>query len=637
MTALRSMGLRVRLGAPAAGLVGLASLASVAATARFDSDAVVRALPAAAIATAVAGTLVCIWVARALAPLRILSRGLAETAAATTAQLVYAQAQNSLDANLNFLRRELYGSGAPNRRGEDLYFGDVRINENFTAVDRVKVAHGGTATVFLGDLRVSTNVLKPDGSRAVGTQLAAGAVRDVVLGRGESYRGEAEILGEPYFTIYEPLMSEGVVIGVIYVGVRKADFDASLSDAAALDGGHGEIAAMQAALDQFRAATEARRKVDREAQDERHGAEEARRRFDATREIDAAAQLRVVQAISQALERLSDGHLDSPVTAEFPPDFARLKSVFNQTLASLAHSITGIARGTGAMRSGVGEIATAVNNLSRRTEQQAATLEETAAALAEVTDSLSRTSDNVLQARERVAHSKEDAGRSGEIVAAAVAAMCDIETGSRQITQIIGVIDEIAFQTNLLALNAGVEAARAGESGKGFAVVASEVRALAQRSAGAAKEIRALIAGSAQQVSTGVELVGEAGRALERIAGQIGGIDAFMAEIAAMAQQQSVAVKQVNVAVEQIDRVTQENAAMVEETAAASHGVAAEAEELKRLVSQFDVGGEVRREVRGESGPTSAARASAAPARRVAAAGGAAAAAAPEPDSWEEF
>ena len=591
MTAPRSIGLRVRLGAAAAGLVGLASLACVAATARFDGDTVVRALPAAAIATAVAGTLFCIWVSRALAPLRTLRRSLAETAAATTAQLVYAQAQNSLDANLNVLRGELYGSGAPNRRGDDLYFGDVRLNENFTAVDRVKLAHGGTATVFLGDLRVSTNVLKPDGSRAVGTRLAAGAVREAVLERGESYRGEADILGEPYFTIYEPLMSEGAVIGSIYVGVRKADFHARLSDAAALDGGRGEIAAIQAALDQFRAATEARREVDRAALDERLGAEEARRRYDATREIDAAAQLRVVKAISQALERLSAGHLDSPVTADFPPDFASLKTVFNQTLASLAHSITGIARGAGAMRSGVGEIATAVNDLSRRTEQQAATLEETAAALAEVTDSLGRTSDNVLLARERVAQSKADAGRSDEIVAAAVAAMGDIETGSRQVTQIIGVIDEIAFQTNLLALNAGVEAARAGEAGKGFAVVASEVRALAQRSANAAKQIRALIAGSAQQVSKGVELVGEAGRALERIAAQVGDIDALMAEITAMAQQQSVAVKQVNVAVEQIDRVTQQNAAMVEETAAAGHGLAAEAEALKRLVSRFDVGG----------------------------------------------
>jgi methyl-accepting chemotaxis protein len=170
--------------------------------------------------------------------------------------------------------------------------------------------------------------------------------------------------------------------------------------------------------------------------------------------------------------------------------------------------------------------------------------------------------------------------------------MSAIETSSKQIGQIIGVIDEIAFQTNLLALNAGVEAARAGDAGRGFAVVASEVRALAQRSADAAKEIKALISASTQQVGQGVELVGETGRALDRIVKQVNEISGVVTEIAASAQEQAAGLNQVNTAVNQMDQVTQQNAAMVEESTAASHALSREADELSRLVGQFKVGDE---------------------------------------------
>jgi methyl-accepting chemotaxis protein len=205
---------------------------------------------------------------------------------------------------------------------------------------------------------------------------------------------------------------------------------------------------------------------------------------------------------------------------------------------------------------------------------------------------LRKTAEGARHASEVVLRAKSAAERSGLVVRDAIAAMGAIETSATQISQIIGVIDEIAFQTNLLALNAGAEAARAGDAGKGFAVVVSEVRALAQRSAEAAKEIKALIQASTAQVSSGVGLVGETGSALSGIAGQVAEIAGIVSEIAASAQEQATGLAEVNTAVNQMDQVTQQNAAMVEETTAASHSLAQEAEQLSQLISRFKVGAE---------------------------------------------
>jgi methyl-accepting chemotaxis protein len=292
-------------------------------------------------------------------------------------------------------------------------------------------------------------------------------------------------------------------------------------------------------------------------------------------------------------------------------------------------TIQGIAGAVHQIQSGSGEISTAADDLSRRTEQQAAGLEQTAAALDEITATVSLTADGAGHAREVVTSTRASAERGGRVVGDAIAAMSEIARSSKEVNQIIGVIDEIAFQTNLLALNAGVEAARAGDAGKGFAVVASEVRALAQRSAEAAKEIKALISTSGQQVDLGVDLVTQTGSALSEILGQITEIDSAVDEIAASAREQALGLGQVNTAVNQMDQVTQQNAAMVEQSTAASHALMREAESLQGLVGRFSVEARPAAPVQRPS-----ARA-AAPVLR--AQGSAALRAQPQADTWEEF
>jgi methyl-accepting chemotaxis protein len=238
------------------------------------------------------------------------------------------------------------------------------------------------------------------------------------------------------------------------------------------------------------------------------------------------------------------------------------------------------------------EIAAAADDTARRSEQQAASLEETAAALDEITATVKRASQGAGEASRVVTATRSDAAHSGEVVRGAVSAMNQIESSSQQISQIVGVIDEIAFQTNLLALNAGVEAARAGDSGRGFAVVAQEVRALAQRSADAAKEIKALISASTTQVGEGVRLVGQTGEALDGIVLKVGEIDALVSELAASAREQATGLNEVNAAVNQMDQGVQQNAAMVEQSTAVSHGLKSEISGLVRMIGRFEVSGE---------------------------------------------
>jgi methyl-accepting chemotaxis protein len=298
----------------------------------------------------------------------------------------------------------------------------------------------------------------------------------------------------------------------------------------------------------------------------------------------------IVSSIGAGLDHLAKGDLTHRVTAELTGAFAKLKEDFNTAMGRLQETIQNVLGSTHQIDNNASEISTAADDLSRRTEQQAASLEETAAALEEITATVKKTASNAKEASHSVVGAKDAAENGGRVVETAVKAMDAIAQSSRQITDIIGVIDEIAFQTNLLALNAGVEAARAGEAGKGFAVVASEVRSLAQRSSEAAKQIKALINTSSEHVGDGVKYVGETGTALKRIVDQVVQINALVSEMAQAAEQQSTGIEQVNTAVGQMDQVTQQNAAMVEQSTAAARNMAGETKVLTELIGFFSVG-----------------------------------------------
>lgn len=300
-------------------------------------------------------------------------------------------------------------------------------------------------------------------------------------------------------------------------------------------------------------------------------------------------QADVVARLATALERLAQGDLTAQITAQFPSGYEKLRQDFNAAVLQLKQTMSELAGAVDTIRSGAGDISQATGEMSRRTEGQAASLEQSSAALDEITANVRRTAEGAHKVAEAMRAARGDADKSSGVVVEAIDAMRAIEDSSKQIAQIIGVIDEIAFQTNLLALNAGVEAARAGEAGRGFAVVATEVRALAQRSASAARDIKQLIQSSEALVGAGVGLVGQTGEALTRIAASVSEIDGLVQGIADSIAQQSSGLGEVNAAVDEMDRVTQSNAAMVEQSAAASHALSEEATGLAQKVGRFRI------------------------------------------------
>jgi methyl-accepting chemotaxis protein len=303
-----------------------------------------------------------------------------------------------------------------------------------------------------------------------------------------------------------------------------------------------------------------------------------------TRPLDQARRL---------VGSIADGHLENDVHNPYKDEFGGMLESLKNMQAKLSEIVANVRQGSESVSVGAGQIASGNDELSSRTQEQAANLEETAASMEQMTSTVKQNADNAAQANQLAHGVRAQASEGGEVVSRAVAAMQEIDASSRKISEIVGLIDDIAFQTNLLALNASVEAARAGEQGRGFAVVASEVRNLASRSAAAAKDIKSLVEDSAAKVADGSQQVALSGKTLDGIVESVHKVGDIIAEIAAASSEQSSGIEQVNLAVSQMDSMTQQNASLVEESAAASRSLEEQAEALKRQVAFFKLRGDI--------------------------------------------
>jgi methyl-accepting chemotaxis protein len=554
------------------------------------------------------------------------------------------RAQASLSVNINLLRDLLAAKGEPRLEGDKLYFGKELVNGNFAAVDKIKDLAGSTATIFMGDVRVATNVQKPDGSRAVGTKLAQGPAYDAVFKQRTTYSGVADILGIPYFTIYEPIIqkSDNQVVGVLYVGIRQADFLTVISRmisanvvAGVLIGLVGglalfllvrrmmsplgslrgamhrlasgdlestvpafrqgsEFAAMAEAVNVLRDASIAKARLEDEAtlqaslMDETRRTTETQRQANERQQVEQAQELeRVVAALAGGLAALSNGNLTHRIEDDLPKSYVQLRDDFNDTVGRLSSTVRTIQVTSADVGLAAREINMGADDLSKRTEEQASSLEETAATTEELAASVKASAQASREAAAIADEAMLAAQSGGAIAGQAVEAMARIESASQKISDIIRVIDDIAFQTNLLALNAAVEAARAGDAGKGFAVVASEVRTLAQRSGAAAKDISGLISSSNAEVGEGVKLVRQAGGQLSQILSLSQKVAATIADISAAAGEQANGIDEMSQAVAHLDEMTQANAALAEQSAASAGSLTGKIGQLNDLVAAF--------------------------------------------------
>ncbi len=391
------------------------------------------------------------------------------------------------------------------------------------------------------------------------------------------------------------------VMGIAAAIKRMAagDFDTALPGLGRKDE-IGEIAAAVEGI-KAKAAEKARSEAEEAAARRAREAEDAERRrtLEAEAEAKVAAerakaaeeQAQVLNLLAAALQSLSDGDLTVCLNQAFSDAYRKIKDDFNTTVGRLQDTIGSIAQISRDVSMATAEISTSTNDLSQRTEAQAAGLEQTSASMEELAATVKKNAESANAANQSASGTREFADRGGQVVAKAVDAMARIEETSHKVSDIIGVIDEIARQTNLLALNAAVEAARAGDAGRGFAVVASEVRSLAQRSSQAAKDIKDLITNSSGQVREGVELVNQAGTALTEIVESIKTVATIVSDIANASAEQSTGIEQVNKALAQMDEATQQNSALVEENAATAKALEQQARAMDERVSYFRLGG----------------------------------------------
>lgn len=368
--------------------------------------------------------------------------------------------------------------------------------------------------------------------------------------------------------------------------------DGDLDSVVPYAGRTDEVGEMAGAVEVFRQNALNVVRLEKEATASRNESEAARAAAQERSEREAEQLRLATTTLGEGLRRLAAGDISFQLSDQFAAEYEALREDFNASLRQLGATIGAVLQTVHSIDNGTGEIASGAQDLSKRTEQQAASLEETAAALDEITSNVAMATKRTDEARNVAVEANISAQRSATVVSEAEQAMRRIDDSSQQISNIIGVIDEIAFQTNLLALNAGVEAARAGDAGKGFAVVAQEVRELAQRAAHAAKEIKGLVQKSSVEVEKGVKLVLETGTSLKSIGEYVAQINQVMDAIATSAREQSTGLAEINTAVNQMDQATQQNAAMVEQSTAAAASLSSEASRLRELVNQFHLGGD---------------------------------------------
>jgi methyl-accepting chemotaxis protein len=546
------------------------------------------------------------------------------------------QADQAQDSRLKTFWELLKRNGADFRIVDGkLLAGTYVVNGNYELPDKIQELFGGTATVFMNDTRVSTNVLKPDGGRAVGTKLT-GAAFDAVFKRGEPYRGQADILGVPYFTAYDPIKNtKGETIGVLYVGIKKSEFFAAfnrliigtcilaailvaalnvlvylfvrrlirpLNDAVVvanqvsagnlaveIDGGRRDetgqllsalktmVQKLQAISNEINGLTEAAREGDLAAR-----ADASRHDGDFGKIVDGIngtldALIGPLQMSAAYMDQISKGVLPGKISAEYQGDFNGMKNSLNAMIENLTAFVSDIRNAADNVASGSQQLASGSEQVSQGTTEQAASAEEASSSIEQMNATIRQNADNAQQTEKIALQSAADATESGKAVSETVAAM-------KVIANKISIIEEIARQTNLLALNAAIEAARAGEHGKGFAVVASEVRKLAERSQTAAAEISRLSGSS-------VEVAEKAGQMLGRLVPDIRKTAELVQEISAASKEQSAGAGQINSSIQQLNQVVQQNAGAAEEISSTAEELSSQALQLREAIAFFKVDG----------------------------------------------